>query len=71
MMNWYFPFALQIGSSPGFEDGEFESSKFLRAASSFYHAAEDCLYIVDLEVLYTHSILPLPIVLHNINTPFL
>lgn len=38
-----------IGSSPGFEDGEFESAKFLRPASSFYHADEDCLYIVDSE----------------------
>ncbi|OEL18075.1 hypothetical protein BAE44_0020906 [Dichanthelium oligosanthes] len=38
-----------IGSSPGFEDGEFESAKFLHPASSFYHAAEDCLYIVDSE----------------------
>ncbi|CAO2176582.1 unnamed protein product [Urochloa humidicola] len=38
-----------IGSSPGFEDGEFESAKFLRPASSFYHSDEDCLYIVDSE----------------------
>lgn len=38
-----------IGSSPGYEDGEFESAKFLRPASSFYHAAEDCLFIVDSE----------------------
>nr|AAL73532.1 hypothetical protein S250_18C08.21 [Sorghum bicolor] len=38
-----------IGSSPGFEDGEFESAKFLHPASSFYHAAEDCLFIVDSE----------------------
>ncbi|CAO2186840.1 unnamed protein product [Urochloa humidicola] len=38
-----------IGSSPGFEDGEFESAKFLRPASSFYHADENCLYIVDSE----------------------
>lgn len=38
-----------IGSYPGFEDGEFESAKFLHPASSFYHAAEDCLYIVDSE----------------------
>jgi hypothetical protein len=47
----FSPFALQIGSSPGFEDGEFESAKFLHPASSFYHAAEDCLFIVDSEVL--------------------
>lgn len=47
----FFPFALQIGSSPGYEDGEFESAKFLRPASSFYHAAEDCQFIVDSEVL--------------------
>ncbi|XVF32224.1 hypothetical protein REPUB_Repub17cG0062800 [Reevesia pubescens] len=38
-----------IGSCPGFEDGEFESAKLLRPASSFYHAKEDCLYIVDSE----------------------
>uniref|UniRef100_A0A453RZW9 NHL repeat-containing protein 2 n=1 Tax=Aegilops tauschii subsp. strangulata TaxID=200361 RepID=A0A453RZW9_AEGTS len=38
-----------IGSSPGFEDGEFESAKLLHPAASFYHAAEDCLYIVDSE----------------------
>ncbi|KAM3191005.1 hypothetical protein ACQJBY_068769 [Aegilops geniculata] len=38
-----------IGSSPGFEDGEFESAKLLHPAASFYHAAEDCLYIVDPE----------------------
>ncbi|KAL6857238.1 hypothetical protein ACP4OV_018620 [Aristida adscensionis] len=38
-----------IGSSPGFEDGEFDSAKFLRPAASFYHSAEDCLYIVDSE----------------------
>ncbi|TVU43467.1 hypothetical protein EJB05_09942 [Eragrostis curvula] len=42
-----------IGSSPGFEDGEFESAKFLRPAASFYHASEDCLYIVDSE---NHSV---------------
>ncbi|KAK9282548.1 hypothetical protein L1049_005469 [Liquidambar formosana] len=38
-----------IGSSPGFEDGEFESSKLLHPAASFYHADEDCLYFVDSE----------------------
>ncbi|KAI4963363.1 hypothetical protein ZWY2020_014973 [Hordeum vulgare] len=38
-----------IGSSPGFEDGEFESAKLMHPAASFYHAAEDCLYIVDSE----------------------
>lgn len=38
-----------IGSCPGFEDGEFESAKLLRPGASFYHAAEDCLYIVDSE----------------------
>lgn len=42
----FFPFALQIGSSLGYEDGKFESAKFLRPASSFYHAAEDCQFIV-------------------------
>ncbi|XVE72782.1 hypothetical protein DITRI_Ditri11bG0066200 [Diplodiscus trichospermus] len=38
-----------IGSCPGFEDGEFEAAKLLRPAASFYHAVEDCLYIVDSE----------------------
>ncbi|XP_006659803.3 uncharacterized protein LOC102707513 isoform X2 [Oryza brachyantha] len=38
-----------IGCSPGFEDGEFESAKFLRPAASFYNATEDCLYVVDSE----------------------
>ncbi|KAL3358962.1 hypothetical protein AABB24_015843 [Solanum stoloniferum] len=38
-----------IGSSPGHEDGEFESAKLRRPAASFYHAAEDCLYLVDSE----------------------
>nr|CAD1840902.1 unnamed protein product [Ananas comosus var. bracteatus] len=38
-----------IGSSPGFEDGEFEYTKLLRPAASYYDAAEDCLYIVDSE----------------------
>ncbi|PON60790.1 Six-bladed beta-propeller [Trema orientale] len=38
-----------IGCSPGFEDGEFESSKLTRPAASFYHDAEDCLYLVDSE----------------------
>uniref|UniRef100_A0A5B7C0G5 NHL repeat-containing protein 2 n=1 Tax=Davidia involucrata TaxID=16924 RepID=A0A5B7C0G5_DAVIN len=38
-----------IGSSPGFEDGEFESAKLMRPAASLYHAAEDCLYFVDSE----------------------
>ncbi|ONM23876.1 NHL domain-containing protein [Zea mays] len=38
-----------IGSSLGYEDGKFESAKFLRPASSFYHAAEDCQFIVDSE----------------------
>ena len=49
----------QIGSSPGFEDGVFESSKLMRPAASFYDAYEDCLYIVDSEVfvdLYALSI---------------
>ncbi|XP_073143249.1 uncharacterized protein [Henckelia pumila] len=38
-----------IGSSPGFEDGVFESAKLLRPAASFYHAPEDSLYFVDSE----------------------
>ena len=41
---------LQIGSSPGFEDGDFESAKLRRPAGSYYHATEDCLYFVDSEV---------------------
>ncbi|KAK4717788.1 hypothetical protein R3W88_016126 [Solanum pinnatisectum] len=32
-----------IGSSPGHEDGEFESAMLRRPTASFYHAAEDCL----------------------------
>jgi len=44
---------LQIGSSPGFEDGEFESAKLLRPAASFYDSDEDCLYFVDSEVCDT------------------
>ncbi|XP_058207044.1 uncharacterized protein LOC131320355 isoform X3 [Rhododendron vialii] len=38
-----------IGSSPGFEDGEFESAKLMCPAASFYNAAEGCLYFVDSE----------------------
>ncbi|XP_059626157.1 uncharacterized protein LOC132269124 isoform X2 [Cornus florida] len=38
-----------IGSSPGFEDGEFESAKIVRPAGSFYDAAEGYLYFVDSE----------------------
>ncbi|KAL0459309.1 UNVERIFIED_CONTAM: hypothetical protein Slati_0558100 [Sesamum latifolium] len=38
-----------IGSSPGFEDGEFEIAKLMRPAASFYHASEDCIYFVDSE----------------------
>ncbi|KAL4573832.1 hypothetical protein LXL04_020651 [Taraxacum kok-saghyz] len=38
-----------IGSSPGFEDGEFESSKIMRPASLLYHDDDDCLYFVDSE----------------------
>ncbi|XP_052171268.1 uncharacterized protein LOC127787329 isoform X2 [Diospyros lotus] len=38
-----------IGSSPGFEDGEFESAKLMRPAASFYHATANCLYFVDSE----------------------
>ncbi|KAL0389412.1 UNVERIFIED_CONTAM: hypothetical protein Scaly_0298300 [Sesamum calycinum] len=34
-----------IGSSPGFEDGEFEIAKLMRPAASFYHASENCLYL--------------------------
>ncbi|CAH1424569.1 unnamed protein product [Lactuca virosa] len=38
-----------IGSSPGFEDGEFESSKIIRPAALFYHNEDDYLYFVDSE----------------------
>ncbi|XP_021857726.2 uncharacterized protein [Spinacia oleracea] len=38
-----------IGSSPGFEDGDFETAKLMRPAASYYHASEDYLYIVDSE----------------------
>ncbi|XP_020222583.1 uncharacterized protein LOC109805050 [Cajanus cajan] len=38
-----------IGSSPGFEDGDFESAKLRRPAGSYYHATDDCLYFVDSE----------------------
>ncbi|WJX43228.1 hypothetical protein P8452_30362 [Trifolium repens] len=38
-----------IGSSPGFEDGDFESAKLRRPAGSYYHATEDCLYFLDSE----------------------
>lgn len=38
-----------IGSSPGYEEGEFESVKLRRPTASFYHAADDCLYFVDSE----------------------
>ena len=43
-------FICQIGSAPGFEDGEFESANLARPAASFYDADEDCLYFVDSEV---------------------
>ena len=49
-MHLFRPTLLQIGSSPGFEDGDFESAKLMRPAASFYHEAEDCLYFVDSEV---------------------
>ncbi|KAL8139118.1 hypothetical protein V2J09_005119 [Rumex salicifolius] len=38
-----------IGSSPGFEDGEFDTAKLMRPAGSFYNASEGCLYFVDSE----------------------
>lgn len=41
----------QIGSSsPGFEDGEFESAKLSSPAASYYFDTTDCLYFVDSEV---------------------
>ncbi|PKI78900.1 hypothetical protein CRG98_000704 [Punica granatum] len=56
-----------IGSSPGFEDGDFESAKLFRPGSTLYDDAEDCLYIVDSEVclqtfivfIVMHILLPL------------
>lgn len=48
-LNWLTLF-FQIGCSPGFEDGDFDSSKVLRPAGSVYHDGEDCLYFVDTEV---------------------
>ncbi|CAN4092291.1 unnamed protein product [Withania somnifera] len=38
-----------IGSSPGYEEGEFESAKLRRPTASFYHGTENCLYFVDSE----------------------
>lgn len=38
-----------IGSSPGFEDGDFEVAKLMRPAASFYQETEDCIYFVDSE----------------------
>ncbi|WOK92755.1 hypothetical protein Cni_G01446 [Canna indica] len=38
-----------IGSSPGFEDGEFESAKLFRPAGCFYHSSENSLFFVDSE----------------------
>lgn len=49
-------FLSQIGSSPGFEDGEFQYAKLMRPAASFYHTSEDCLYFVDSEVLSRSSL---------------
>lgn len=48
-IEWHIIFC-QIGSSPGFEDGDFESAKLKRPAASFYDDSEDCLYFVDSEV---------------------
>nr|GMC46682.1 uncharacterized protein LOC109190975 isoform X4 [Ipomoea batatas] len=39
-----------IGSSPVFEDGDFESAKLMRPAAFFYHVADNCLYIADSEL---------------------
>ncbi|KAL5099439.1 hypothetical protein RYX36_003766 [Vicia faba] len=38
-----------IGSTPGLEDGDFESAKLRRPAGSYYNATEDCLYFLDSE----------------------
>ncbi|XP_078434473.1 NHL domain-containing protein [Wolffia australiana] len=38
-----------IGCSPGFEDGDFDTSKLLRPAGSVYDVEEDCVYFVDAE----------------------
>ncbi|CAJ2667663.1 unnamed protein product [Trifolium pratense] len=40
-----------IGSSPRFEDGDFESAKLRRPAGSYYHSTDDCLYFLDSEVV--------------------
>ncbi|KAL3531126.1 hypothetical protein ACH5RR_010448 [Cinchona calisaya] len=50
--HWIITFHIgaKIGSSPGFEDGEFENAKLMRPAASFYHAPEDCLYFADSEL---------------------
>lgn len=49
-MIYFQMFIFQIGSSPGFEDGDFESAKLFRPAASYYDEASDCLYFVDSEV---------------------
>lgn len=49
-MHLFSPTLVQIGSSPGFEDGEFECAKLMCPAASFYNAAAGCLYFVDSEV---------------------
>uniref|UniRef100_A0A7N0TPJ2 NHL domain-containing protein n=1 Tax=Kalanchoe fedtschenkoi TaxID=63787 RepID=A0A7N0TPJ2_KALFE len=38
-----------VGSSPGFEDGEFETAKLFRPAASYYDEAKEWLYFVDSE----------------------
>ncbi|KAL7607965.1 hypothetical protein Lser_V15G14076 [Lactuca serriola] len=48
-----------IGSSLGFEDGEFESSKIIRPATLFYHNQDDSFYFVDSEYFETLWIMDL------------
>ncbi|PKA51496.1 hypothetical protein AXF42_Ash002862 [Apostasia shenzhenica] len=44
-----YSYAIQIGSSPGFVDSDFESAKLLRPAASFFNSSDGCLYFVDSE----------------------
>ncbi|KAK7317515.1 hypothetical protein RJT34_01820 [Clitoria ternatea] len=45
----------EIGSSSGFEDEDFKSIKLRRPIGSYYHATEDCLYLVDSEFLFSRN----------------
>ncbi|KAL7606447.1 hypothetical protein Lser_V15G18817 [Lactuca serriola] len=56
---WIGLLILMIGSSLGFEDGDFESSKIIRPAALFYHNEDDSLYFVDSEYFETLWIMDL------------